>query len=139
VSVPKRYLVDTNVLLRFLAGEPPLHAAAARKLFERAHAGEVVLDILPFIVAEAFYTLTSFYGMERKRAAERLSLVLQQRGLSVREARTVQAALARVQTSNVAFADAYLVANALEESLPVASFDRDFDKFKDVRRYEPVA
>ena len=139
MSAAKRYLVDANILLRLLTGEPPPHAIAARRLFERAHAGEVILDILPFIVAEAFYTLTSFYRLDRKHAAERLSVVLQQRGVSVREGQTVQAALARVQAFNVAFADAYLAAQAAEEGVPVASFDRDLDKFQDITRYEPVA
>ncbi len=49
-----RYLVDTNVLLRFLSGQPAAQAAAARKLFAHAANGEVVLEISPVIVAEAF-------------------------------------------------------------------------------------
>ena len=138
MNSPKRYLVDTNILLRFLSGEPAGQAAAARKLFHRAQAGEVVLDISPVIVAEAFYTLSSFYGVERKAAAEKLSLLLQQRGVKLRDASQVLSALTRLHTANVGFADAYLAAGASEEKVPVASFDRDFDKFKDVTRHEPV-
>jgi len=37
------------------------------------------------------------------------------------------------------FADAYLAASALELNSPVASFDRDFDKFTGVQRLEPRA
>lgn len=137
MNSPKRYLVDTNILLRFLCGEPAGQAAAARKLFHRAHGGEVVLDISPVIVAETFYTLFSFYGVERKVAAEKLSLLLQQRGVKLRDSEAVLAALARLQTANIGFADAYLAAGAEQESISVASFDRDFDKFKNVTRYEP--
>ena len=136
---PKRYLVDTNILLRFLSGEPSGQAAAARKLFQRAQAGEVILDISPVIVAETFYTLLSFYKVERKTAADKLSLLLQQRGVKLRDAGSVLSALARLQTANVGFADAYLAAGAAEEKFSIASFDRDFDKFKDVTRYEPIA
>ena len=135
----KRYLVDTNILLRFLSGEPAAQAAAVRKLFTRAHAGELTLDISPVIVAETFYTLVSFYRVERKSAAEKLSLLLQQRGVKVRDATSVLATLARLQTVNIGFADAYLAAGAAEEKIPIASFDRDFEKLKDVTRYEPVA
>lgn len=39
----------------------------------------------------------------------------------------------------VGFADAYLAASAADENVSVVSFDRDFDKFKDVKRFEPVA
>jgi predicted nucleic acid-binding protein len=139
VNSPKRYLVDTNVLLRFLSGEPAGQAAATRKLFHRAQAAEVILDVSPVIVAETFYTLLSFYGIERKIAAEKLSLLLQQRGVKLRDASQVLAALARLQTTHVGFADAYLAAGAAEEKLAVASFDRDFDKFKDIARHEPGA
>jgi predicted nucleic acid-binding protein len=31
------------------------------------------------------------------------------------------------------------VATAAETQLPVASFDRDFDRFQDVQRFEPKA
>jgi predicted nucleic acid-binding protein len=132
-----RYLVDTNVLLRFLSGEPVAQAAAAKKLFNRAAQGEIILDVSAVIVAEAFYTLTSFYGVERKLAAEKLSVLLQQHGLKLRDEGQVLAALDRLQTANVGFADAFLAAGATEEKLTIASFDRDFDKLH-VARYEPV-
>lgn len=133
-----RYLVDTNVLLRFLSGQPPEQAAAARKLFEQAANGEVVLEVSPLIVAEAFYTLHSFYGVERKTAAEKLSLLLQQHGVKLRDADAVFSALECIQTANVGFADAFLASVASEEKLSVASFDRDFDKLGEARN-EPTA
>lgn len=139
MNSPKRYLVDTNILLRFLTGEPAGQASAARKLFHRAQTGEVVLELTSVIVAETFYTLVSFYDVERKAAADKLSLLLQQRGIKLRDASQVLAAFARLQTANVGFADAYLAAGAAEEKIPVASFDRDFDKFKDISRHEPGA
>jgi len=133
-----RYLVDTNVLLRFLSGEPLAQAQATRKLFARAAGGEIILDVSPVIVAEAFYTLHSFYGVDRKTAAGKLSLLLQQHGVKVRDASAVIAALDRIQTANVGFADAFLAASAAEEKCAVVSFDRDFDKLS-TSRYEPTA
>jgi predicted nucleic acid-binding protein len=139
VSGPTRYLVDTNILLRFLLGEPALQAAAARNLFSQADAGKVVLDVSPVIVAESLYTLLSYYGVERKTAAEKLSVLLKQRGVKLRDANQVLSALERLQTVNVGFADAFLAAGAAEERVSVASFDHDFDQFKDVARYDPLA
>jgi predicted nucleic acid-binding protein len=132
-----RYLVDTNVLLRFLSGEPPAQAAAARTLFGRAAAGEIVLDVSPVIVAETLYTLISFYGVDRRTAAEKLSLLLQQHGVKLRDEGQVLLALETLQTANIGFADAFLAAGASEEKVSVASFDRDFDKLK-VPRFEPT-
>jgi predicted nucleic acid-binding protein len=133
-----RYLTDTNILLRFLSGEPPAQAAAARKLFGRAANGEVTLEVPPLIVAEAYYTLVSFYQVEKKLAAEKLAMLLKQHGVKLREERVVLATLERLQTTNVGFSDAYLAASAEQEKLQVASFDAYFDKLH-VARYEPKA
>ncbi len=133
------YWIDTNIMLRFLAGEPSAQAAAAKKLFSRAAAGEVVLDVSPVIILETYHTLVSFYKVERKVAAEKLTLLLQQPGMKVREEKQVFSTLRFLQTNNVGFADAYLVAGAMTENRPIASFDRDFNKFKGIIRYEPVA
>ena len=132
-----RYLVDTNVLLRFLSGEPPKQAEAAKRLFEAAAAGNASLEVSPVIVAEAMYTLVSFYKVDRGDAAVKLAALLRRRGVKVREAELVFGALERLQKFNVGFADAFLAAGGADEGVPVASFDRDLDKFKDVTRFEP--
>jgi predicted nucleic acid-binding protein len=129
--------VDTNILLRFLSGEPAFQATAAKNLFTKASTGEAVLDISPVIVAETYYTLLSYYGVERKTAIEKLSSLLRQRGVRLREASQVFLAFELLRTTNVGFADAFLAAGASEEEVPVASFDRDLDKFKGVARIDP--
>jgi predicted nucleic acid-binding protein len=48
-------------------------------------------------------------------------------------------ALERVQNTGVHLVDAYLAASAAETKLPIASFDRDLDKFPDVQGFEPTA
>ena len=132
-----RYLLDTNILLRFLSGEPVRQAQAAKKLFAQAAAGEVLLDVSPVIVAETIYTLLSFYGVERQEAVEKLLMLLRQPGLKIRDGAQVFSALERVRAANAGFADAFLAAGGAEENVAIASFDRDLDKFQDVKRFEP--
>jgi predicted nucleic acid-binding protein len=133
-----RMLVDTNILLRILTGEPALQAQAAKQLFVRAAAGEVILDITPIVVAETWYTLQSYYEVGRQEAAEKLLWLIKLPGVKVRDSANVFDALGRLLSASVGFADAYLAAMTAGEAVPVASFDRDFDKFKDVKRFEPV-
>ena len=68
----RRLLLDSNVLLRFLTGEPKAQAEASRNLFLSAASGEVVLEVCPVVVAEVFYTLESFYKVDREEVAARL-------------------------------------------------------------------
>ena len=139
MKAPPRYLVDTGVLIRFLSGEPPAQAAAAKSLFARTAAGKAVLDVSPVIVAETLHTLLSLYGVNRQLAAGKLSDLLRQRGIKLRDASQVLSALGRLQFTEVGFADAFLAACAAEETVPVASFDKDFGKFDDVTPYQPEA
>lgn len=138
MAIP-RQLVDTNVLARFFMGQPHEMAIKARRLVERADNGEVVLVILPVILAELIYTLESFYQMERKEVAAKLLSFLQSRGIEAVEPARTMDALNRCRDRNAHFADAYLAASAVELDAPIASFDRDFDRFNDVRRIEPRA
>ncbi len=46
-------------------------------------------------------------------------------------------ALRRFKEKSADFPHALLAALAAERGVPVASFDRDFDRFKDVKRFEP--
>jgi predicted nucleic acid-binding protein len=132
-------LVDTNVLVRFFTGEPPEMASKARRLVERADNGEILLVVLPVIVAETFYTLESYYEMPRKEVAAKLFEFLQSRGIEAVELPRILTALAFCRDAKAHFADAYLAASALELNFPVASFDRDLGKFKGVQRIEPKA
>ena len=136
MAIP-RQLIDTNVLVRFFTGQPHAMAIKANRLMERADQGKIVLVVLPVIVAELVYTIESFYHVERREVATKLLSLLQSRGIEIVEAARISNALQRCCEQNAHFADAYLAASALELGSPIASFDRDFDKFKDVDRVEP--
>jgi len=47
------------------------------------------------------------------------------------------AALERFKAQPVDFSDALVAAIAAHHGVPIASFDRDFDRFKDVKRFDP--
>ena len=63
--------------------------------------------------------------------------ILQNAGVETAELQIVTDALQRFGAINVDFPDAWLAARAAQLGRPVASFDRDFDKFKDIRRFDP--
>jgi predicted nucleic-acid-binding protein len=130
-------LVDANLVLRYLTGDDPAQSPAATALFEQAENGEVslCLDILP--LAECVYVLTGQYRHSRTDAVLALLDLLKNPGLTISDQPTVRDALLRFESSKVDFQDAWLAARAAKSGQAVASFDRDFDKFKDVQRFEP--
>ncbi len=132
-----RYLVDSNVLLRFFTGEPHTLFLAAKALIESAERGTVALEVPVLVVAETAFTLESFYRRTRKKVALVLGEFFRTPGIRVMERDRVLDALDRVQATGVRFVDAYLGAIAKASSIPIASFDRDLDRFRDVERFEP--
>ncbi|MCZ7638267.1 MAG: PIN domain-containing protein [Verrucomicrobia bacterium] len=133
----QRYHVDSNILLRFLTGEPAEMFAATSALIASAERCDVVLEVSPLVLAETAFTLESFYRQPRKEVAATLLEFVKRSGVRLAEKERLLDALERVQKTGVHLVDAYLAASAAESKLPVASFDRDLDKFQDVTRFEP--
>src|SRR5260370_25633060 len=57
----KRKIVDTNLIVRYLVQDHEKHAKAAGKLFDACDRGDVVIVMLPAVLAECVFVLESFY------------------------------------------------------------------------------
>jgi len=130
-------LLDANVLVRFLVQDDPRQSAAATALLEKAERREVVLMLEAMVVAEVVYVLLGRYGRSRGEVAGVLLSIIQNVGVETLERDVVTDALQRFAAVNVDFSDAWMAARAAQLGHAVASFDRDFDKFKDISRFEP--
>lgn len=133
----KELLLDANVLVRFLVQDDARQSPAATALFEAAERQELLLHLDSLAVAETVYVLVGRYRRNRKDVVVALLTIVQNVGVETAEAGLVSDALRRFAAANVDFADAWLAARAAHLGHGVASFDRDFDKFKDIRRIEP--
>jgi predicted nucleic-acid-binding protein len=131
------YLLDANVLLRFLTQDHPVHSQAATALFEQAQKKEAALEIDPLILAEVIYTLEGYYQKTRADIASVLLRLISSPGIEAERRPVILDALRRYQNFPVDFADAWLAALAVAKKMAAASFDRDLDKFTDVTRFEP--
>jgi predicted nucleic acid-binding protein len=128
----KRYLVDTNVLLRFLLADSDALTSKARALFARAEAGECVLVLTDVALAEAVWVLESHYKVDRATIAGTLASLVTKPGVRCPGGAAVTGALGRYASTKVDYFDCYLAALAAESGDAVAWFDRDLRKFKDV-------
>jgi predicted nucleic acid-binding protein len=81
---------------------------------------------------------TKAYKMKRDRVAESLAKPLVRAGIHCPDLGPVLDALARFKVTNCDYYDCYLAAQAVASGVEIASFDRDFSKFKDVALWETV-
>jgi len=113
-------VLDTNVWVRHLTGDPPEQSEIATELI----ATERRLVLPDVVVAECVYVLESVYRVERWRVAEMMRSAL---GLTaiVADDSTLLRSLELYETTGLDYADAYLLAYAeYRGEGPVASFDR---------------
>ena len=131
-----RALIDTNVLVRHLTGDPPEMAQRATRFLSTSSPGDLVL--VDLVVAEVVYVLESFYKAPRAQVAEAVRSIIGFEAITVVDQETLLRAIGVYEVDRIDFAEAYLVAVA--ESADVAqvvSFDRSIDRMGTVRRVEP--
>ena len=129
----KRRLVDTNLIVRYLVQDHARHARAAGKIFDACDRGDVVIVLLPAVLAECVFVLESFYEHPRGDIAGALSRLVSSPGVEILEALIHLDALHRYRRTKVHFVDCLIAATAAAENTPVVTFDQDFRKFTDVR------
>ena len=135
----KSLWLDANVVIRLLVQDEPRQSAAATALFHKAERKELNLRLEAMIVAEIIYVLSRLYGHTRIEIANALLALIQNAGVETSDKNLVVDALHRFAETSVDFPDAWLAARACQSDCAIASFDRDFDRFKDVQRVEPRA
>ncbi len=129
----KRRLVDTNLIVRHLVQDHEKHAKAAGRLFDACDRGELIIVLLPTVLAECVFVLESFYGHPTTNIASALSRFISSPGIEIDGIAVQLDALDRFKRTKVHFVDCLIAATAAAKALPIASFDQDFRKFDDVR------
>lgn len=137
MTVVRSYLLDTNVILRFLMQDDKPMGAAAKRLVEQARNGKIILEV-PFIaISEAVHTLRTLYKITLPEVAREIGNFVSGFGVRLTAPAWILDALEDCQRRNVSFGDACIAAEARASELTVASFDTDFDRFPGVARFEP--
>jgi predicted nucleic acid-binding protein len=127
-------LIDTNVLVRHLTGDPPEMAARATAYLRTAR--ELLLTDL--VAAETVYVLESFYEAPRGQIAEAVRSLVAFNSIVCVDPALLLRAIEVYEIDRIDFAEAYLVACAESTGVSkIASFDRSIDGIDTIGRIEP--
>lgn len=129
----QRKLIDTNLIIRYLVQDHEKHAKLAGRLFEACDRGDLVIVLLPAVLAECVFVLESFYKRPRADIASALAALISSPGVEIHEMEIQLNALGRYKRTRIHFVDCIIAATASAEKIPIATFDRDFRKFGDVQ------
>lgn len=126
----KKYLVDTNVFLRFFLKDNPRYFKIANKFFTQAKKGKVILILIPEVVFEIDYVLRGVYSLSKKETTDILANLIKSPVLKVYDRGILIKAVEKYKKLKIELVDIFLYEKAQKEKLQVLSFDKDFSKIK---------
>jgi predicted nucleic-acid-binding protein len=134
-DAPAAAFVDTDVLVRHLAGDHPVQSPRATAYLAQAE----TLVLTDVVVAELVHVLESVYRAPRERIRAAVRSLLAFGPVVVRDAELLLRAVEAYEDHRIDFAEAYLVASAERSGVGViASFDGSLDRATTIRRVEPA-
>jgi len=134
----KAYLIDTNVILRFLLNDIPDQANKAKYFLEKIENGVEKAYLTELILSECIWVLEKFYKIPKKEIISKIKSLILFEGFITQTSKTLLLeALNLWDNINIDWTDAFLSAFSKEEHLPIVSFDTDFDKISEVKRKIP--
>lgn len=124
----QQYLLDTNVIVRFLLEDNENQLKVVNNYFERAKKGLIKLKLPLFILIETDHILRTFYNVPKSEIIDKLSKILSISYVEVLQREIIIKALTLYGTHAVDFVDCVLFAKAKDENAKILSFDQDFKK-----------
>lgn len=119
------------MLIRHLTGQPPAQAKRATELLATSER----LILTDLVAAECVYVLQSVYELDRPRTALLLRSAIALRSIDAPGESVLLRSLELYESTQLGFADAYLVAGAEQSGVGVvASFDQGIDGIGTVER-----
>lgn len=122
------YLLDTNIIIRFLVGDNEEHLAKSTEYFEQIELGSMEVEILSDVLMEAFFVLTKFYKVPKVEVISDLKTILSFEGVVNKDKVILFEALSIIENKNIDFVDALICAKCKFQNYEKLSFDKDLNK-----------
>ena len=123
----KIYLVDTNVILRFLMGDHEVFSPKAEIFMEKIQKGRIKAEVITPVIIECVYVMEKFYKIPRNEISDTLSSILSFSGIINPDKRVFFIALIEYGNTKIDIVDCLLAAFSGTEKV-IVSFDKDFHR-----------
>ena len=132
MKLPRKvYLIDTNVVLRYLLGDHPEFSLKAEAFMFDVSKGVKKAEILNVVIVECIYVMEKYYEIPKSEIVEKLSGMLNFSGIVNPDRSEILEALLKYENSNIDIVDCILATCSSPEKV-VISFDKDMKKLKAV-------
>ncbi len=122
------YLLDTNIIIRFLVGDHKEHLAKSIEIFRDIETAKLQVEILDGVLMEAFFVLTKFYKLPKNEVINDLKTILTLNGVVNNNKTILYETLNIIENRNIDFVDALICAKSKLQGFGKLSFDKDVEK-----------
>ena len=127
----KVYLIDTNVILRYLLGDHQRFSPRAKKFMQDVATGTRKAEIPSVVIVECIYVMEKYYKIAKSEIVDALNRILNFKGIVNPERSEILSALIKFDETNIDIVDCILAAQSTPNRV-IVSFDKDFSKLKAV-------
>ena len=127
----KVYLIDTNVILRYLLGDHQRFSPRAKIFMQDVATGIRKAEIPSVVIVECIYVLQKYYKIAKNEIVDALNRILNFKGIVNRDRSEILSALIKFGETNIDIVDCILAAQSTPNKV-IVSFDKDFSKLKAV-------
>lgn len=126
----KKYLIDTNVILRFLIKDDERLFKKATFYFERAKNKKIIIEVIPEIIFELDYVLRGVYRLKKKEVVKIILKIVKTPFIAIENRELLIESLEKYQKISADLFDIYLFYLGKKEEKEILSFDNDFKKLR---------
>ncbi len=122
------YLLDTNVIIRFLVGDHKAFLKQSIEYFKEIESAKLQVEILEGVLMEAFFVMTKFYKLPKSEVISDLKSILALEGVINSNKTILHETLTIIDTKNIDFVDALICAKSNLQGYGKLSFDDDLKR-----------
>lgn len=124
----KKYIADTNFILRYLLADNQESYKQTKLIFEEARIGKSQIDIEQSVFTEVIFVLSSFYKVPRSEIVSILKSLLSYKGIKV-DSDIYPIALDLYLENNIHIVDAIIAVKTLSSDSELLTFDKKLQSF----------
>ena len=126
---PKKVVIDTNALLRFLLNDIPEQKSKTQSLLLRAKKSKIKLIVPQAVVFELNYILEQYYKFDKDKIIASINSLISVNYLAIKDRNMLKSALSLFAHANLSLVDCFLIMNAKFENAEIFSFDKNLKKY----------
>ena len=126
----KSYFADTNFYLRFILQDNKEQADKVEGDLKKASRGQKRIVFLSAVFLEMAFVLKSYYSLSTSEIARYLSILVKTKYLEIEDREIWLRVFSNYVTRSISLMDLFLFERAKDAGGDVLSFDKDFERLK---------